>query len=260
MLRRSLGFFFLLWFYLIELIVDAIRGGKNKRELQRKYIQHTIRLLGVKIKVFGEIPSENKKGVFMSNHRSYLDPLVILNYVSASAVSKAEVKYWPLIGWCISLGNHIWVERASPFSRSSTKATIVNRVNQKESVLLFPEGTTHLFKRPIGFKRGIFKECAMNQIYIFPVSVEYQTERDAWISNDNFIRHFFQCFSKRETQVGVFFHKPIKSFNETYLYDYTYSEVSYGMGYIRNEFEKQPQPAGHDFDWVYSNRNDVSVA
>lgn len=259
-IKRSLGFFFLLWSYLIELIVDLVKGGRERQALQRKYIGYTIKLLGIKIKVHGEMPPENKVGVYMSNHRTYLDPIVILNFVSAAAVSKAEVKYWPLIGWCISLGNHIWVERASPFSRKSTKASIVHRVKQKESVLLFPEGTTHLFKRPIGFKRGIFKECALNQMYIFPISVEYQVETDAWISNDNFVRHFLQCFSKKETHVGVFFHKPIKSFNETYLYDYTYSEISYGMTYLRNEFEKQPQPAAHNFDWVYSNRNDVSVA
>lgn len=259
-MRRSFAFFFLLWFYLLELIFDSISGAKNKRLLQRKYIGKTIKLLGVKIRVYGDIPDGSKVAVYMSNHRSYLDPIVILNYVQAAAVSKSEVKYWPLIGWCISLGNHIWVERASPFSRTSTKANIINRIKQQESVLLFPEGTTHMFKRPIGFKRGIFKECALNQIQICPVSVEYQEEEDAWISNDNFVRHFFQCFAKKETNVGVYFHKPIKSVNETYLYDYTYNEISYGMMYMRNEFEKLPQPIRSEFEWVYNNRNDVSVA
>ena len=246
-IKRFLIFTFLLFTFLFIGVVSFIFRRNKIEKLKREFIASVIHNLNIKISKYGKEIDNNVVGVYMSNHRSYLDPIVILNYVNATPVVKRSVKYWPIVGWCISISNAIWVKRSSPYSKSTTKREVVNRVKNKESVLIFPEGTTHLFDRTIGFKKGIFKECAKNNFQIIPISINYQIKEDAWISNDNFIRHFFQCFSKEETHIGIYFHDPIKSNNETFLYDWTLHEINFGMMYIKNSFEGQLLPQETDF-------------
>lgn len=236
---------------MIKFLISCLLFSRLKRAKIEKYrmqlIHEIIDVLNIRIRQFGKIPDQSLTLLYMANHRSYIDPVVIMNYVQATPVVKKSVKYWPGIGWCISWCKCIWVKRSSPTSKTSTRVEVVKKIKENEAVLIFPEGTTHLFKHTIGFKRGLFKEAAQHNFSIAPISIDYFNPTDAWISNDNFIRHFFECFSKKETVVGIYFHEPVKSQNEYFLYDLVQQEVNYGMKYIQNYFQGMESPGEIEF-------------
>lgn len=243
------------FFYFIGIMVKFLfsvvflSGFKRSRILHLRSILITDILngLNIKVKLFGKVPEQSLTLLYMSNHRSYIDPAVIMHYVNAIPVVKKSVKYWPGIGWCIAMCKCIWVKRSSPTSKSNTRTEVMKRLGEKESVLIFPEGTTHLFKHTIGFKRSLFKECAQSGMAIAPISIDYMVHGDAWISNDVFIRHFFECFAKKETHVGIYFHEPVKSNNEYFLHDLVQQEINYGMKYIQNYFQGMEVPSEVEF-------------
>ena len=63
-------------------------------------------------------------GLLVSNHRSYLDPVVLLRDILAVAVAKKEVQDWPIIGYGARISGAIFVDRSNKESRRETREAI----------------------------------------------------------------------------------------------------------------------------------------
>jgi len=80
------------------LIKAAIVGNDLDRALRirRQWFWLINKGLGVQVEVFGELPKE--AGLLVCNHRSYFDPLVVMQNLLALPVGKADIENWPIIG------------------------------------------------------------------------------------------------------------------------------------------------------------------
>ena len=67
------------------------------------------KIFGIKLKVSGE--QEAKRVMFISNHISYLDIIILGSLVNAIFVAKSEIRNWPIINKLCMLGKTIFVER-----------------------------------------------------------------------------------------------------------------------------------------------------
>jgi 1-acyl-sn-glycerol-3-phosphate acyltransferase len=56
------------------------------------------RLLGIHVVRRGRM-SRQRPTLFVSNHVSYLDIIVLGSLIPGSFIAKAEIKSWPLFGW-----------------------------------------------------------------------------------------------------------------------------------------------------------------
>jgi 1-acyl-sn-glycerol-3-phosphate acyltransferase len=75
--------------------------------------------------------------------------------VNARFVSKAEVAGWPLIGWVAKFGRTIFVSRSR--GRTGTEAQELRaRLEEGDSLILFPEGTTSDGTRVLPFRSSFF--------------------------------------------------------------------------------------------------------
>jgi 1-acyl-sn-glycerol-3-phosphate acyltransferase len=84
--------------------------------------------------------SGNKK-VFLGNHVSYLDILVLGARLEACFVAKADVERWPLFGFLAKLQNTLFISRrAKDFEQ--VRKSIAQRLSGKDSLIIFPEGTS----------------------------------------------------------------------------------------------------------------------
>ena len=60
--------------------------------------------------------------MFVSNHMSYLDIMVLGAVLPGSFISKAEVKKWPVIGWLGTLSGTVYVDRKKSAAGGHLKA------------------------------------------------------------------------------------------------------------------------------------------
>ena len=172
-------------------------------------IRSLIWILGIKVKSSGVVPAGH--GLLVSNHRSYLDPVVVLRDCLAYPVAKAEVSTWPLIGLGARLSGVVFVKRENKTSRADARKDIIQKLASGESVLLYPEGTSHDRHTTLPFKRGVFQEIASLHIPVYPIAIDYTRSSDYFINDDTFLLHFLQMFGRWRIKVNIVYGAGIHS-------------------------------------------------
>lgn len=80
--------------------------------------------------------------LWVSNHLSWVDPVVLMALRPMGTLAKGEVAAYPLLGrWAKRAGLH-FVNRDQPDSRAAALAALAAEFRRGRSMLLFPEGTT----------------------------------------------------------------------------------------------------------------------
>ena len=140
---------------------------------------------------------------YVSNHRSYFDPIITLMHARALPVAKADIRQWPLIGFAAAATGIHFVERASKSSRSETVRQMADTVKRGFSILIYPEGTTTGDAQTAPFKQGAFFVAAQADIPVVPVAIDYGDPVDYWVGDWGFADHFVVAFGKWRTRVHI---------------------------------------------------------
>src|SRR5476651_1626611 len=101
-----------------------------------------ITLFGIHIKVIGR-PVTGEGVLMVANHTSWADIVIFSAATPLSFVSKAEVARWPLFGTLARLQRSVFVERHRRSATGETRDVIRERLLDGDTLLLFPEGTSH---------------------------------------------------------------------------------------------------------------------
>jgi 1-acyl-sn-glycerol-3-phosphate acyltransferase len=170
--------------------------------VRKRWARCTMKLLGVSVRSKGALPCQGPC-LYVGNHRSYFDPIVVLKDLEVLPVAKAEMSSWPLIGFAARATGIMFVKRESRESRSNTLQSMENCLREGYSVLVYPEGTTHMEPGTIRFNTGAFRLAAALEIPMVPIAIEYHEEADAWVGNDTFVPHFLRTFGRKKTAVDI---------------------------------------------------------
>ena len=191
-------------FVLPLFLADKIFGLSTKSafKVRRMWIRVAKVILGITTQVEGQQYEET--ALYVCNHRSFADPLIISLYLNAYVIAKAEVGKLPILSTGAELTGVMYVQRESKDSRSAVKKKMVETLLEGKNVLVYPEGTTNgeLHLKP--YKRGTFIEAADNGIPVVPVVIEYKNAKDLW-SSRGMVRHHFKQFGKLRTQCRLRF-------------------------------------------------------
>ncbi len=182
---------------------DKTKNIKRGIIYRRSIIRYIHKILGTRITVYGKEPLQS--GLIVFNHRSYFDPIVILKNILAYPVGKKEVESWPLIGSVAKTTGVIFVNRENKESRKETLKKMKDVLEKGYSVLIAPEGTTHIEPTTIDFRPGAFVLAAQLDVPIIPIAIDYKLLSDAWVGDDTFLPHFIRCFGKWHTEIKVSF-------------------------------------------------------
>jgi 1-acyl-sn-glycerol-3-phosphate acyltransferase len=186
-------------------------SSSAKNHFARFYFRTLCWLIGLKLRVIGK-PSAEARTLYVSNHTSWLDILVLGATVDARFVSKSEVAEWPLIGWVAKLGRTVFVSRNR--GRTGAEAQdLRSRLEEGESLILFPEGTTSDGTRVLPFRSSFFS-VAGAAARIQPVTVVYDRlgglpvgRRDrplfAWYGDMETGSHAWRLLRRTGTRVSV---------------------------------------------------------
>ena len=169
--------------------------------------QKLIKLWNIKIIPFGNPVQGNY--LYVSNHQSYLDPLVIMNWILFLPVAKMEVKDWFLIGYGLHLTGTIFVKRESRESRLNTIDAVRKSLRQKLPVLVFPEGTTTAANSTIPFRPGCFRVATEENIGVIPIAIRYRDPQLAFINDDKFVPHLVKVLGRSCITVEIHFSEPV---------------------------------------------------
>lgn len=181
---------------------DRERGFRYRR----KYIRRALKILGVSVQRKGN--PIDQPALYVSNHRSMLDPMVNLQVIDACIVSKAEVAKYPLVGRGAKETGVIFVDRSDTTSRSAAKDAIRNALQVGESVLIYAEGTTSNVPLTQQFKLGSFGVAAELGIPVVPVALDYQDIDHKWHDGDLF-PFFLRKFSSRHIECAMTIGEPL---------------------------------------------------
>lgn len=126
---------------LIKLRFPSIERTAQLAHIQR-WSDKTLRLLGAKLQLHGELPSPGAK-LLVANHISWLDIAAVHAVMpEARFVSKADVRDWPLIGALVTGVGTLYIERSSKRDALRVVHQAADALKAGDTVAFFPEGTT----------------------------------------------------------------------------------------------------------------------
>ena len=190
-----------------------------------RYYRALCAALRIRVRVVGE-PMRGQAVLFVSNHVSWADILVIGSIAPIAFVSKSEVAKWPLVGTAAKSQRTVFVDRARRQQTGDAIGDIVERLASGTSVVLFAEGTSSDGNRVLPFRSaliGAVKEAgarAESGILIQPMSVCYTTLYNipmgrqhrplvAWYGNLDFMPHIKAYIERGAIEAVVSYGDPI---------------------------------------------------
>jgi len=130
-------------------------------------------LAGVRIDVQGAEHLATRPAVFLFNHQSQLDVLVLAKLLRGgfTAVAKKDLANAPGFGLAFRLMDVAFVDRADPAQARAALEPAVQRLREGISVVVAPEGTRSVTPALGPFKKGAFHLAMQAGVPIVPVVV-----------------------------------------------------------------------------------------
>ncbi|MEZ4920574.1 MAG: lysophospholipid acyltransferase family protein [Saprospiraceae bacterium] len=201
---RLLVFGWLTFDVVFRIFIRARFLGTKRPEIlrmRRRWARRLLPAVGVQITQFGQPPE--LPCLLVSNHRSYLDPIVVLCETDAFPVSKAEVEKWPLIGYGAKMAGMLYLKRNNTGKRASILRAMEQTIKSGYPVLLFPEGTTSDLNGVLPFKLPAFVRAVKEQLPVAPIALRFGDPRDYWVLQESFLTHAARRFGEPEIRVEI---------------------------------------------------------
>jgi len=119
-----------------------------------KYYRVLCALLRIRVRVVGN-PVRDRAVLFVSNHVSWVDIVVIGSVTPVAFVAKREVASWPLVGITAKMQRTVFVDRGRRHQTGDAVGKIVKRVASGTSIVLFAEGTSSDGNRVLPFRSAL---------------------------------------------------------------------------------------------------------
>jgi len=181
--------------------------------ITRKFHRYLTLALGVKIKIIG---APNKSStLFISNHISWLDILIIGQIIPTHFLSMIEVKEWPVAGWLATRAGTLYIHRGGKKSSDISIDEISHVLGQNHNVVIFPEGkTTDGTLRK--FHPRLIQSAVDAKSYIQPVAIKYVSgdsilaNQAVLFNNDiTFPQSLLNIMSQKSISVEIAFLDPV---------------------------------------------------
>jgi lyso-ornithine lipid O-acyltransferase len=220
---RALGCVVMTGVLLVPAVLAFLILGRVPPWLKRAWHRGCCALFGLRIKVRGT-PATTDATLYVANHVSYLDIVVLGAVLNVPFIAKREVESWPVIGLIGRLGATMFVDRTAARSAGQRDA-LAARLAAGERLILFAEGTSSSGGRVLPFKSALFgaieRAGADRPIRVQPVTIAYTRFRGglaivsafrplyAWYGDMTLLPHIWSALGLPGAEVEVRFHAPV---------------------------------------------------
>lgn len=154
-------------------LVHLLPTGRPVERAVRRWARVFLMLGGCRLRAEGLERLPSGPTVFVANHASYVDSVVLLAILPEGVrfVAKRELLARPLVGAVIRKVGHPTVERFDVARSAADAARVADVLRAGVPLLFFPEGT---FDRPSGllaFRLGAFKTAVEVGCPVVPVAI-----------------------------------------------------------------------------------------
>lgn len=176
-LRRMWRMFWITtWTYWV-VTIHRIKGtppeGTHAKGL-RFWARGARRILGVDFRVVSGAASEPTKArLIVANHRTPLDIIPIDILFGGHFLANHKTRTAPVVGIAAEMVGTIFVDREDRRSGANAIRTMKRYLEEKRTVIVFPEGTTYGGDEVRPFQRGAFLAAKGLDVEIIPVGIAY---------------------------------------------------------------------------------------
>ena len=198
---------------MLVLWVKALQGvgrpvtGAKRQQLTQYGLAFMASALPFRIHIYGTPPKQT--ALWVANHISWTDILILGGCAPLSFLSKAEVQHWPVAGWLAKEAGTLFIQRGNAV-QDDVQGQVVARLQQRLPVLIFPEGTTTEGHQPRKFHARLFSCAADTGVPIQPVAIRYRRhgQLDAiapFVGDDSLPTHLMRLLSQGPAVAEVYF-------------------------------------------------------
>jgi 1-acyl-sn-glycerol-3-phosphate acyltransferase len=183
-----------------------------------------VRISGMRVEVLGVPP--RSPFFLVCNHLSYTDVPAIRSILEGVFVAKGEMESWVLAGRIVRDMGTIFINRQNRRDIPRAGAKIIERLENGEGVIVFPEGTSTKGETILPFNSSFLEFAAQRDLPVSYASITYKTESDSptaaetvcWWDEKTFGEHLWYLFQvKRFTAVINFGTEPVQNPNRKEL-------------------------------------------
>lgn len=165
----------------------------------RRFLRWAGYAAGLRVRIEGR-PLE-RDVLFVANHKSWLDILLLGGSAGAAFVSKEEVARWPAVGWLARLNRTVFVARAERSAVKGQADALRTALAAGQPVALFPEGTVSEIDKLLPFRASLFASLfpPLPRTRVQPVAIDYgEAGADiAWIEGETIGANARRVLSRR---------------------------------------------------------------
>ncbi len=230
-------FFLLLVVSILALYLRLLVTPKNRKQevkfrARKTFCRRTNSIFGLHLSVVGHIPSDECY-LYVSNHRSFYDPVAFLSCLNANPVSKAEVSRYPLIGWGARLTEVLMLDRNAKEERRRMKHRIYENLRDGTSILIYPEGTTSALPLTDTFRKGAFESAVKAGRAVIPVAMEYPDSSYYWINRPLYDQFVYQVVYRADRRIYLSIGQPITNPDPLILLEKTQNSINLQIAELR---------------------------
>ncbi len=187
------------------------------KQIIQSWTHRACRILAIEVQTNGVL-SPVRDTLYVANHISWIDIIGLSTVLPAKFIAKDTVKSWPVIGTLATMTGNLFIMRERRFSLNGVIDNIRQELNNKNAVLIFPEGTTTDGWNVSRFYTGLFSSVSNTEHVIQAIALDYQRhdrldKLAPYIGEDNFVAHLFTIASLEKTCLQIKFGVPFISGN-----------------------------------------------
>src|SRR5688572_15060121 len=152
--------------------------------------------------------------LFVANHLSWVDILLIAGATGTAFVSKDDVARWPVIGWLARINRTVFVERTERGAVRGQADALRSALASGQPVALFPEGTTDGGPALLPFRASLLASLfpPLPGVRVQPVAIDYGPAAHdiAWVGEEGAGANVRRILSRPGTiKVDIRFLEPV---------------------------------------------------
>ncbi|MCP9453543.1 MAG: 1-acyl-sn-glycerol-3-phosphate acyltransferase [Nitrospira sp.] len=188
----------------------------RRDSLIAQWCREVLDLLQIHVVIHGEIPAAPLSStVFVANHISWIDILLLLSWQPMRFIAKKEVKGWPIIGYLASQTGTWFFKRTSPHELADVMRATSLALHQGGCIAFFPEGTTTDGTSVRPFHSGLFESAIRANAPVRPVGISYLKPDGspdtgvAFVGDESLVSSILNVLSRPTTIARLSFSPPI---------------------------------------------------
>lgn len=128
---------------------------------------------GIRLRISGSVPDDNRSFMFLANHQSFAD-ILVLNVALGRPlhfIAKKELSKIPILGTVLRRTDCILVARGYNKESRKTYQEAITHIKKGLDIVVFPEGTRSLTGKIGPLRKGSFVMAIDAKVDIIPVAL-----------------------------------------------------------------------------------------